>query len=388
MQGIERGYCNTCISAVIAAWRSLMELTSVEALKKVRYGKGDTMGLDAVPEIIISQRLHEYDNHSILVTEELGRDVKSRWPTDSDPVRQPLMFFSDPTDRSKFLGIFFQEISTHQPNVMIGELMKDNACLDKWEEIGEKPAAITGATTAITCVRKGAIVFSVLLNYITQTIFIAVPDNVYYYRLPDYTDCNLDKIDYSHIVDHGETLYFPSAKSICRKPEDYRKFVTFLGKSGYRENFVDSQIMDQPDEFLHHQEPGGPARILYLSELQKDFGPIGFILANGEKIIEWIHWLPFAKYASNKLSSNGPSLKVFEICLERPWTKDGILMSTSAPYSIFCLENGSHFLDISRLKNFANPSRFRSMLVITQSDNERVISMMKQYQYREVSEFF
>ncbi|MBI2636864.1 MAG: hypothetical protein HYW81_01585, partial [Parcubacteria group bacterium] len=75
-----------------------MEATATEALRKVDYGKGEalgkTLGLDAIPEITIAGRLTAFDQHAILITEELDEQARRRWPTDSDPVRQPLMFFS------------------------------------------------------------------------------------------------------------------------------------------------------------------------------------------------------------------------------------------------------------------------------------------------------
>lgn len=391
MQGIENSYCDVCIGAAIAAWRTLLEASPMEALNKVKFGskgeKSDTLGLDAIPEIILSERIKDFDSHALFVTEEIGEATKNRWPTDSDPIRQPLMFFSDPTDRSKFLKIFLERISDGKPTVKIGKLMEKNDCAKDWEEMFESPASITGATSAITCVRKGSIIFSVILNYITQTIYVATPIDVLLLKLPSYDDHNLEKIDLTYIAKHSQQLIFPSAKTICHESDDYKRFVTFLGKTGYTENFNDSMIFfDNPNDYLHHKEPGGPARVLYLSELQKDHGPIGFILANGEKIIEWIHWLAFAKFAKNK--KGGQALKVFEISLDRPWTKEGILMSTSTAYSIFFNECNRAFLDISRLKNFKNPSKFRSMLVVTPFDNERIISVMREHNYREVSHFF
>ena len=75
MQGIERTYCDVCVNAVVGAWRALMETTATEALQKVNYGKGDalgkTLGLDAIPEITIAGRLAAFDQHAILITEEL-----------------------------------------------------------------------------------------------------------------------------------------------------------------------------------------------------------------------------------------------------------------------------------------------------------------------------
>ncbi|MFH1207615.1 MAG: hypothetical protein V1668_03340 [Patescibacteria group bacterium] len=384
MQGIERAYLDVCIGAVIGANRTLMEVTTTEALNKTLYGKGDTLGLDASPEIIINKRLRDYDQHAILVTEELDEQARVRWPTDANPERQPLMFFSDPTDRSKMLKMFFEIIGKDQLAMPIGELMKRQDCITLWEDNFEKPATITGATTSITCVRKGSIIFSVILNYITQTIYVATPDGVFFMKLPEYTDSGLDLIDLGYIHAHGQILIFPTTRQTCLKPDDCKQFVTFLGKTGYRDNFRDSMVfVEEPDRFLHHSEPGGPARILYLSDLQRGYGPIGFIMANGEKIGEWIHWLAFAKFVENH--DGGAKLLVYEISIERPWVKDRVLMSTPEPYSIFHTEDGVSYIDISQLRNFPRPNRFRSMLVVVPDDNERIIQRMQLFKYREVT---
>ena len=391
-QGIEGIYCDVCIGALIAARRALLENSAQEMLSRTKYGKGDTLGLDAIPEIVIEKRLNGFDKNAILITEELGSNTKNRWPSDSAPDKQPIMFYCDPTDRSKFLKKFLEVISKNEPKDLpgtkIGKLLKDIDTLTIWEELGESPLSITGATSAITCVRKGKIIFSVILNYISNEIFVAGPSAVVSLELPEYDDKTLDEIDLAYIMEHGRPLFFPSAQEICNNADESKMFTSFLGKTGYAENFKDSMIfLDNADEFLHHKEPGGPARILYLSYLQKGHGPIGFILANGEKITEWIHWLAFVKFSKNNLGTN--ALKIYEISMERPWTKDGILMSTSPEYSIFYSdeEGKTLFVDISRLKNFKNPSKFRSMLVVTYSDNETINCIMTKHQYREVTDY-
>lgn len=393
MQGIEIAYCNVCIHALIDAWQALMENSATELLNKTkygkrdtRYGKSDTLGLDAIPEIMINDRLLCFDKHSILVTEELDETMKKRWPSSSDPVMQPLMFFSDPVDRSKQFKAFLEVVSEQQKLTKIGDILLGKDAVKIWEKLFEAPAVITGATSSITCVRKGSIIFSVMMNIITKTIFVATPIDVRQLKLPGFNSRNLEKIDLEYLGKHGSPLIFPASRSTCSEPSDYKRFVTFLGKTGYRENFDDSMIFVQnPDDFLlkNHTEPGGPARALYLSELQKDYPLVGFIMANGEKIGEWIHWLGFVKYARNK--KGGKALKVFEISIERPWTKEGILMSTSLPYSIFRGDDEEAYFDISQLKNFVTPSKFRSMLVVTPYDNERIIYIMRQHNYRDVS---
>ena len=382
LKGIEARYCDVCVGAVIAAGRNLMEMSAAEAFQRVKYGKSDTLGLDAVPEIVITDRLTSFDSHCILITEELDNRYTARWPSDSDPERQPLMFFSDPTDRSKQLKEFLAAISKDQQLTKISELWKTGDCVQRWEAMFESPATITGPTSSITCVRKGEIIFSVIFNYLTQTLFVACASGVFQLKWIEGVE-----VDLSYVLKNGAPVKFPSAAEVCKRPDDFKRFVTFLGKSGYRENFNDSMLfVDKPDDFLHHQQPGGPSRPLYLSELQVGHGPVGFIMANGEKIGEWIHWLSFVKFAREV--GGGPALRAFEISLERPWTKEGILMSTSAPYSLFHGDGERKFLDISRLRNFEHPRRFRSMLVVMRSDNEIMGHIMQKHCYREVGGLF
>jgi hypothetical protein len=390
MQRIVISYLNECLGAMIVAWRTLMEATAREAVSRTKWGKGergDTLFIDAAPEIIMKERLHDFNKDGLFITEEYGESAKKLLPADPNPDRQEPVFISDPTDRSKYLQIFLRTTSENNLDIPIGDLMSDEKFNKEWEQIGDKPATITGATSAISCIRKGSIAFSIILNYITKTVFVAAPENVVYLKLSSHSKRNLEEIDYDYILNYGKALDFPPSKCTCRDAEDFKRFVTYLGKSGYAENFADSMIfMDHPETFLHHKEPGGPARILYLSELQKGHGPIGFIVANGEKITEWIHWLAFAKFSKNKKGER--PLRVFEIFIERPWTKEGILMSTSPSYSIFICEENRKFIDVCRLRNFQNPSKFRSMLVVVPADNERIITTMKKHKYRDISDFF
>jgi hypothetical protein len=396
MIGIDTVHCNVCLRAATSAWHELMVTPVGDALNLYpNWGKGDTLGLDCVPEMMIKRKLAEFDPNAILVTEE-DPEIKKRWPTSSDPNLQPLMFFCDPTDRSKYIKGFLEKIAEGRLSQKIGEIMDDHdigALWDKAFDKPEDPAAVTGATSAITCVDKGKVIFAVILNYITQTIFVACSIKIVALKLPTFNDPLIVNggIDLAHMLQHGTEVTFPSSHITCPKPDDYNRFVAFVGKTGYKSNLDDSHIFsaedpEQPLKLLHHSEPGGPARILYLSDQQSGHGAIGFILANGEKIGEWIHWLAFAKYAKN--SQGDKALRVFEIHIDRPWTKEGILMSTSKPYSIFVDGDQSSHLDLSRLKNFDIPSRFRSMLVVTPDDNDQVIINMQKHRFRDVTHVF
>jgi len=208
-------------------------VSCAETLRKVRYGKGDTLGLDAIPELTIASRLKQFDKHSILITEELDDQAHRRWPKDSDSAKQPLMFFCDPTDRSIQLEKFFQRISKKNSIAKVSELMSDCDPKKLWEEMFEAPVTITGPTAAITCVRKGEIIFSVILNYITSIIYVATDIGVYWYELENLSGAQKEKVTLVEIFKNGKKLCFPGIDELDYSLDDCKQFVTFLGKTGY-----------------------------------------------------------------------------------------------------------------------------------------------------------
>ena len=395
MEGRIQNFCDATIGAQILAWKHLMETPVSEALlKKEGYGKVDTLGLDAIPEIMESKYIENYNKEAILVTEETDKYTKKLWPLDHNLILQLLIFVSDPLDRTKYYELFIDKLreSENNEHVKVGDLIKRKDAAKVWEEDinAGKPAMITGATTSLTCIFRNKIVCSVIINLVTDTIFIASPAGIHYMKLPDFNDNKVTDIDFNYIIAHGKRLEFLSALDTCKCREDKLKFVTYLGserKRGYLENFEDSMLfIENPLDYAHHKEPGGPSRTLYLSQFQKKHGPIGIVMSNGEKISEWIAWLAFVKYAKDKKGE--PALKAFEIFVkDKPHQKEGILMSTSSAYSIFEIgeNNEDSFLDISLLRKFENKSHFRSMLVVIANDNDTVIRKMIENGYREIS---
>ncbi len=385
MQGIEVDCCDMCMGAITAARCTLLDHSAAEALRSVKYGKGDTLGLDSVTETTICGRISSYV-HALIITEERDVEAKENWPNDSDPARQPLMFFSDPTDRSSPLQKFIEAIAKDDPTAKVGDLMERCDSQEIWEQMFEPPVSITGPTTSITCVSKGEILFTTILNLITNVMVVASEAGVYRYDLGK--NCKPGKgLTLDQIVSKGKQVVFPGIRDRGFTLDDCRRFVTFLGKSGYKENFDDSGLfVDGAELFLHHNAPPGPPRPLYLSDIQKGHGQVGFILANGEKISEWMPWLAFVKHARN--SRGERALRAFEISLERPHTKNDMHMSTLPAHSIFSSNKGMPFLDISRLRVYDHPSQFRCMLVVIPSDNERVINTLEEHQYREVTNSF
>ncbi len=383
MQGVEISYLNAAISAVLKAYYDFRHLTVEDALRPVvAYGKKDTLGMDAVPEITICEELSRYDAEAVVITEEVGSRGAIIDDTfcSNDPRSLRTVFISDPTDRSNQLKAFLMEFSKEKN---IGDILGELDIAARWEAKFSSPSSITGATSAISCIRCGVPIFTVIVNYITQELAVSCAAGNRILKLPSDRS-NL--IDLEYVRMNGTPIVFPI---IGGDMKGMQRFVTFLGevgKSGYKENFLDSGLINEEkmSEFLHYGRPGGPSRALYLSSLQSRDTAIGFILANGEKISEWIHWLPFARFAASQSDDSQPALVVHEVFQDRPWTKEGVLMSTSPNYSVFREHDGKFFIDTSRLLQMPNPSRLRSTLIVAPYDNRWAVRFSSQSGYRQI----
>ena len=384
MQGVERSHLNAAISAVLTAYYDFKFSTVEDALRKIAaYGKRDTLGMDAGPEITICEELMRYDAGAVVITEEIGsRGFRFNDTFNSvDPQTFRTVFISDPTDRSNQLKEFLVSFPF---DMRIGDILEDPTSYAKWEEKYGAPVSITGATSAISCVRRGLPIFAVIVNYITQEISVACASGVRIMKLPKERP---SLIDLDYICQNSTPLVFPGMKGAFA---DMRRFVTFLGdvgKIGYQENFNDSNLMSKSDfeQSIHYKKPGGPSRALYLSSLQPEDKKIGFVLANGEKIGEWIHWLSFVRFARSQTDQSQPALSVYEIFhQERPWTKEGVLMSTPPNYSIFRQYGNKLFIDTSWLLRMDNPSKLRATFIVTPHDNRWAVKCSSQCGYRQI----
>lgn len=388
MSGKNDVYCDASIEALLLANASLTQMRVPDLLKMVPYGahdKQDTYAFDAVSEIQIKDCLASFDPDSVLITEELGVNFLDNWPSFSDIAFHPSVFFCDPADRSKHLVKFLEFVQREYRGEKFGDVIAKAEALEQWKKIAGGPASITGTTAALTCVRRGRIIFSVILNYITQELAVACSSGVMIIKLEDYNSLKQSRLTLADVIKKGEAIEFNPIPA--ESPWDnYKWFTTFLGnatKKGYAENMEDSGILSEDERklFGRYEEPGGPARILYLSSLHLPEEPMGFILANGEKITEWIHWISFVRFAKH---GDKKVLRLFEIFQARPWTKEGILMATSPVYSVFQRFDGIVAIDVNFLRRFPNPSRYRSTLIVAPFNNEWVNHLMQQLCYREI----
>lgn len=380
MQGIEQAYADVCIKALLEANFNLLDTSiTVVTAAATAYGKGDTLALDAIPEIGIETTLARFDDDAILITEELGQKFAERMDTCHGVL--PTLFFCDPTDRSSYFCKFLQDQQRGEAATRVGDVIRAPDTIAAWEQAYAAPATITGATSAITCVRGGLPIFTIILNYITQELIFIAKAGVRIIPLPACGTPGYEGLNVERILQSGKEVQFLPLGD--RAHSDERKnFFTFLGKSGYRENFRDCGIFAGHEERQPLYElPGGPSRALYLSDLYRD-RPAGFILANGEKIVEWVHWLTVVRFAR----CNGErALELFEITHERPWTREGISMAPSSAYSIFRPDaKGLTRIDVRPLGTLPRPSQFRSTLAIAPTDNSWFLHTMRINEHRKL----
>lgn len=365
MNGIEETYINSMIQTVLHANDALLDCSIKDAIGPNKaIGKGDTLGLDAIPEFIIKDKILKFDPDSVVITEERGRDSVYNKEKDAFHGFRTL-FITDPMDRSSQLKKYL--LSEEDKTKKVADVIFSNNAVDNWENDNDHPATITGAFAAVTCIRQRIPICSVLLNYITQDLILACDHGVLCFSLQKRLSTEeISSININTISSEGKLITFSSAGA------DFKhKYVAYLGKELYIKNRNSMGFLGSPEDmdlYLHYGLPGGPSRIFYLSDLQPENDGVGYIISNGEKITEWIHWLPVVRFGSREKRGISDALDLYEIRLDQPWTNSGILMATSPIYSIV-RGSGTMKLDVDFLLKMPNPSHYRSTLIVLPKTN-------------------
>lgn len=379
MEQIERNYIELALKAVVAAFVMFCNTSLGELKSKSEYGKGDTKGYDAIPEIHISDILKNFNSNLPLITEETAQTVQRHFESPE------VVFIADPTDRSSFLGKFLGGFGREKKQLHFIEILKHEKLEERWERechdnLGM--ASVSGSTSAVTGILRGRPFFSVVLNHITKEIFLVCEAGARCFQMPSEIIRGKTSISLNMVLKEGRNLSFTNKET---RLDEETKYSTFLGKSEYIDAFQTSDILssekasDQSN--IIYREPGGPSRVLYLSSLCEK--PVGFILANGEKIIEWIHWLPYLA-----ISEKGyKPLRAFQIFPKDVHVKKGMYMAAAGPhYSIIKKEPGSEnfVINTEKLLGCPDPAKYREALLITYRGNRRMVQRMMEAKYREL----
>lgn len=380
--GIEKSYTDAMIRALRNAQRALFDTLIRDAISRSHVlHKGDTLGLDQRPENAITSALQRFDPYCITITEERGA-VNPFAVDGSTSLQGARTFFGcDPFDRSNQACEFFGK--NGKPSERVVDVIRRSKSRDIWISEYGGPLSITSSTSAICCIRRGLPIAAVILNHLAEQITLACAAGIFHVELPK--DLSV-AVTLDYIQEHGQRLKFP-------QPVDYnagQKIVAFIGKPerGYPRNFDSCRLVSDTalGKHLHYNLPGGPSRVLYLSNLQPENEPVGVVVANGEKIGEWIHWLAFTRFAYRVDDQSAPALRLFEVSQNQSLMIDGYLMMPSPDYSLFVHHEDPRRVSISseKLQNLANPSKYRSTMVLIPANNKWALNQVEQYGYREI----
>ncbi|MBF0232624.1 MAG: hypothetical protein HQK65_06240 [Desulfamplus sp.] len=349
MKTSERLLYNYCLKILLEIQQRFNEVRLDDLLQK---GAEDgSLRLHTIPKELIKEKLiQDYDDLVVAITtfEKTGSfDYNALEKTN-------LVAFVDHIDSSTRLTRFFEFLREKQSDGLHeGKFFQTGSDRRKlqeieqaWQDFAHTPARLTGPSCSITMVKKGHILFSVMLNYITQEIFSASESGVQYIALE-----NLNEDDFKA----GWTNF------TFKKPEDSALFVTYTDKVDYAEFLKENQLIGAELKTVAGWQ-AGPPRILYLSELNP--GPIpGFILSNGERIGKWIGWLAFCKFSDKLMAYSEYPRTMF--------AKDDILVAPSPLYSILDTDDNGMVLNYQKLKHFIyHPSKYREMIMVTHKENQ------------------
>lgn len=366
MKGLERQYLRECIRALCEARSQFLNMSCKEAVAKGLYGKQDTLSLDGFPEMIIGDVLAEFDPTTPLLTEEVGSNFKLR------ATEEEFICFSDPMDRSKVLAKFLEQYLDQK----IVEVFSSQEALRNWENQCGGDIDLSGPYGSITAVRHYNIIFNVMINYITGVLYVASDEGVGSLQSDKAFEGGDQKI-LKRSIDIINMLAPVKIDNILSGSNiNAESIVSYCQDNDYISNLLASKIFGnqsieeiQQQHFIEDQ-PGGPARILYLKSPRH----AGFILANGEKIGEWLGWLAYVRHL-------WPKLRAFELSFDPSSTRNQILMAPGPAYSIL----GDHIeedmgrtykvvrLNIAKLRYLNDPSRYRSTILVCPATNRDLI---------------
>jgi transcriptional regulator with XRE-family HTH domain len=339
MPGIEIGYLNAALSALGAARTALLAQAPPTSLLPGA-GKDDAKFFDAVAEHAIAQMLLGFNNRCAIITEEAGL-------IGSPSHASNVSYLIDPFDRSRPFVTAIKKYAT-----------SDNGLHRTLADVVEDPAFVMQSLEApfgsITCVRDGELTFNAMLNYTSGTVYVACRDFIGYGNIAECPDAQT-------LADRGVRIGFQprSGQSyVCFTGDPLKDEESSLGNSEHSRKYqnVLKNLHLQGEHNIGPTNPGGPARVLYLSDFHDDIQP-SFILANGEKLFEFLGWMAFAVHSQQ--------LAVFELYSDVFEGRNLILHAPPPNYSAFTVQPGSFRLDIERILRLSPVGHYRGAVAIT-----------------------
>lgn len=309
--------------------------------------------LNREQEVLVSEEKVWTDEDLKNVRKKVREGIKLTW------------FICDPMDVSRSLTDLLE--SECNKSKLVGAVLENATTW--WKNKFDGPIVVTGSTTALTCIKDGLPEFSLTFNYLTREVVFASTAGI----VKSCVSNNSNSNDLN--VLRGKRVDFNPLSNRGSVDESSQRFIAFTGSPAvYLENLIATGLCQQDIQLMKRT---GPPRPLYLSDLHT---PVGYIVSNGEKIGEWIHWLPYVRFARD----SEPILNLYEVMHGQPCKRDGISMAPDFNQSLFKEVNpikGEYCLACERLLIYKHPGLFRTTLVVAPWDNLWVVKNMASHRH-------
>jgi transcriptional regulator with XRE-family HTH domain len=348
MQGIETGYLGAAMRALKAARMSLLAQTPPASLLPGA-GKADAMLFDAVTEQAIAAQLRAFNSRCAIITEEVGAIGERRHAAS-------ISYVVDPFDRSR---PFFRAVS---------ELLRTEKCRTLGDVITDsrfQMRSLLAPFGSITCIREGEIVFNAMLDYASGTVYVASKGFIGY---GDIDACP----DPHSLAEKGTEVTFspkPGPQYLCFTGDPDKDRDQTVNEQSSKYEQILKALGFEPSLHLGLTNPGGPARILYLSDVHEDTDNPTFILSNGEKIFEFLGWLAFAVHSQE--------LAVYELYSSGFEARGLILQAPPPNYSAFLPTPTGFRLNLEKIIDLDPPGHYRGAIVVTHARSTVACALMR-----------
>jgi transcriptional regulator with XRE-family HTH domain len=349
MPGIEIGYCDATIDA-LKAGRTALAAQAPPASLKPGAGKPDALLFDCVTEQAIAGRLLAFNSKCAVITEETGVIGERKHAS-------TLSYVVDPFDRSRPFFRAVEQLYDRDKHRTLKDILSDPQF---------EMQALEAPFGSVTCVRDGEIVFNAMLDYVSGNIYVACKGFIGY--------GNIDRCpDLRSLAERGHEITFspkPGPKYLCFTGDPDKDKERTVSEQSTNYVKVLKGLGFELQDHLGLSNPGGPARILYLSDQYSDDSDPFFILSNGEKVFEFLGWVAYAIHSRD--------LAVYELYSDGFEARGLILQAPPSNYSAFVPgANGKDFkCNVDKIIDLTPPGHYRGALVITHARSTVVCAVM------------
>jgi transcriptional regulator with XRE-family HTH domain len=347
MQGIDTGYLTAAMSALKAARTSLLAQDPPASLLP-GMGKEDAKLFDTITEQAIAGQLLAFNSRCAIITEETGVIGERKQARN-------ISYVVDPFDRSRPFFRAINELFEPEKHRTLEDMLTDGRF---------QMRSLEAPFGSITCIRDSEIVFNAMLDYASGVVYVACKG---------FVGCgNIEECPDPHtLVEKGTEIEFspkPGPQFLCFMGDVDKDKDRAVNEQSSKYSRILKGLGFDPGLHLGLTNPGGPARILYLSDIYNDAENPIFILSNGEKVFEFLGWLAYAIHTQE--------LAVYELYSSGFEARGFILNAPPPNYSAFVSTSTGFGLNVDRIIDLEPPGHYRGAIVVTHARSTVACALM------------